>query len=137
MRRTHRDGGDRGSVTPLLLGFAVILLLLIVAVGAVGSVIQGREALQDLCDGAAATAGNAVRPGATDAGNQLLADTAVGQYLHTHSGEPPAYTVTVDADVAQLSCRREMTPSVYGLVRLGPFTEELTVQAHSSPILHD
>lgn len=53
MRRAHSVQRDRGSITPLLIGMVVCLLLLGFGVIAMGSVVLAKRSLQNACDGAA------------------------------------------------------------------------------------
>ncbi|WP_235737765.1 pilus assembly protein TadG-related protein [Nocardioides alcanivorans] len=99
---------ERGSITPLVIGFATVLVLLVgVVIDASAAYLQ-RQSLDNLADGAALSGANEVRgsavfsqgldgdlaPLATD-----LARSAVHDYLrdtgalHTHRGLQVAVTV--------------------------------------------
>ena len=56
------DQSDRGSVTPLVIGMMVCLLVLTAGVTAAGSAFLAGQRLQRLCDGAVAAAVGAVNP---------------------------------------------------------------------------
>ncbi len=127
---------EEGSITPLILGFVLILLLLGFAVGAVGSVVLAREQLQSVCDGAAVTAGNALRPGASDTANTGLARTAADTYVRDRSATMPFPTVTVADGTAALTCTENFTPTFLGLIQV-PLPQTLTVSAHGRPDLLD
>lgn len=53
-------------MTPMILGLALMLLLLVAGVTAVGSAFLARQDVQHVCDGAAAVAGDAVAGGNGD-----------------------------------------------------------------------
>ena len=55
-RATRAPDGERGSVTPLVIGMMVCLLLLTAGVTAAGSAFLAGQRLQRLCDGAVAAA---------------------------------------------------------------------------------
>ena len=68
---------DNGSVTPLVIGMLLCLLILGAGVTAAGSAFLAGQRLQHLCDGAAAAAAGTI----TDNGGSDNVDAAVIDYL--------------------------------------------------------
>lgn len=71
-RGRHDRRGERGSITPLILGFALVLMLLVTVVHATSTVFLTRRALVAAADGMASAAADSLdesgyyaRPGAT------------------------------------------------------------------------
>ncbi len=122
-RPGSRDGGERtrGSVTPLILGMALILLLLGLGVAAAGSAFLNHQQLQALCDGAAAAAGDTVRPdpagGASVDPSPSAAVQAADSYLQTHGVRVDVQAV-VSAGSVRLTCRMTAPVSFAGLFQL-------------------
>jgi len=58
----RRLSGDRGSVTPLVLGFFLIGLLVVAGAVLASDALTRQRDLQSICDGAAVAAANAVDP---------------------------------------------------------------------------
>jgi len=83
----RRSGGDRGSVTPLVLGFFLIGLLVVAGAVLASDALTRQRDLQSICDGAAVAAANAVDPQAArteelvDALPLAGVDRAVADYL--------------------------------------------------------
>ena len=80
---TQAIAADRGSVTPLVIGMMVCLLVLTAGVTAAGSAFLAGQRLQRLCDGAVAAAVGAVNPQRTSAPGSRSADpiAAANEYL--------------------------------------------------------
>ena len=87
---------DQGSVTPLIIGMVLILLVLGFGVTAAGSAFLAGQRLQALCDGAAAAAGDEIPRG----GDPYA---AAEKYLSSHGSDTRA-SVTIDGDRAVLAC---------------------------------
>ncbi len=58
MLQRRRANSDRGSITPLVLGMTLCLLVLAAGVIAAGSAFLGGQRVQRICDGAANAAAN-------------------------------------------------------------------------------
>jgi Flp pilus assembly protein TadG len=125
--RVARSDGDRGSITPLILGLTLCLLLLVAGVTAAGSAFLGRSRLQNQCDGAALAASDAAdvpgRPRQTAAAN----DAAI-EYLSVRPGQV-GVRVVVGADTVTATCWTD-TPITFGDMFLTP-TLRQEVQASS------
>ncbi|WP_196073119.1 pilus assembly protein TadG-related protein [Nakamurella alba] len=107
--------GDRGSVAPLVIGMALVLLVLGYAVTAAGSAFLQRQQLQALCDGAAAAAGDTVRPSETGGPGPRPATAAAAaalRYLSTRDADVRVQ-VSVSAGAATVQCAR-LAPVVFG-----------------------
>jgi Flp pilus assembly protein TadG len=109
--------GDRGSITPLILGLTLCLLLLVAGVTAAGSAFLGRSRLQNQCDGAALAASDAAdvpgRPRQTTAAN-----AAAIEYLAVRPGRV-GVRVLVGADTVTATCWTD-TPITFGEMFLTP-----------------
>ncbi|MFC4905284.1 pilus assembly protein TadG-related protein [Kocuria oceani] len=92
------DGPDRGQVTILVIGFAVVSLLLTVVVMGVTSVYLGERKLQVLADNAALAAADtfvALRPGGPGAPpSTVLDDDAVAGAAASYLDTVSAWTAT-------------------------------------------
>jgi uncharacterized membrane protein len=88
MKRLMR-GDDRGSITPLVLGFFVLALFVVAGAVMASDVFTRQRDLQSVCDGAAVAASNAVDRAAVRAqalGTELPLQSvqdAVDHYLTT------------------------------------------------------
>ena len=96
---------DQGSVTPLIIGMMIILLVLGFGVTAAGSAFLAGQRVQALCDGAAAAAGDQIPRGGDP-------NAAAENYLSSH-GSGTRATVTVDGDRAVLGCDAD-APIAFG-----------------------
>jgi len=106
---------DRGSVTPLIIGMMICLLILGAGVTAAGSAFLAGQRLQHLCDGAAATAAGAI----TDQGaTQESVDDAVNNYLVVRSSAIAATADLRTAEVA-VTCSAD-TPITFGALFATP-----------------
>jgi hypothetical protein len=94
------DNFDDGSVTPLVIGMMICLLILGAGVTAAGSAFLAGQRLQHVCDGAAATAAGAITD--QDATNESVTD-AVNSYLAVRDS-PIAATVDLRSTTLTLSC---------------------------------
>ena len=120
-RHDHHD--DDGSVTPLVIGMMICLLILGAGVTAAGSAFLAGQRLQHLCDGAAATAAGAITDqGASD---QTLND-AVNSYLATRDSGIAA-TMNLQSPILTLTCTSD-TPITFGAL-FGSPTLRRTVTA--------
>lgn len=93
---------DRGSVLPLVLGMTVMLLILVMAIWASGSVFLSRNRLQNQCDGAVLRASDAA--GVPDGWrSQQAANDAAVNYLAIRSPNARV-SVVISADTAVATC---------------------------------
>lgn len=112
---------DAGSVTPLIIGMTVCLLILSMGVTAAGSAFLAGRRLQNLCDGAATAAVGAVdrqRYASEGAGRILPLSGAAGQrvreYLELRGADVRATARVVDGAVT-VSCSNE-APITFGFL---------------------
>ena len=139
MRWTRRpvatsDGhADRGSVTPLVIGMLVCLLLLTAGVTAAGSAFLAGQRLQRLCDGAVAAAVGAVNPKRTTSEGVGLSDpiAAANEYLRVRGPDVGA-VLNLGADTVTAQCSNE-APITFGAL-FGSPTLARTVTSTSEPI---
>lgn len=117
LRRAGGAADDRGSITPLLLGLTLCLLVLVAGVTAAGSAFLGRSRLQNQCDGAALAASDAAdvpgRPRQT-----ALANDAAIAYLAVRPGAV-GVRVLVGADTVTATCWAD-SPITFGDMFLTP-----------------
>ena len=105
--RRHRP--DEGSVTPLVIGMMLCLLILAAGITAAGSAFLSGQRTQHLCDGAAATAAGTLT-GAPDGGGS--ATDAADTYLATRDSQVTA-TLDLQGDTLTLTCTAD-TPITFG-----------------------
>jgi hypothetical protein len=132
-RDREAEAGDRGSITPLVIGMFVCLLLLTAGVTAAGSAFLAGQRLQRLCDGAVAVAVGAVDPSRSSDVSINVADpiAAANQYLQVRGPDVGA-VVTVGAENVTARCTNE-APVTFGAL-FGFPTITRTVTATSQPI---
>ena len=130
-RRPRRDGPDRGSVTPLIIGMVLLLLILGVGVTAAGSAFLAGQRLQRLCDGAAAAAGNAIEPGIAGRQSNDGAVSAAENYLGPRGADVAAVVDVIDGRAA-LNCSNDPTVT-FGWVFGSPTVHRATT-AVSEPV---
>ena len=132
--RTFGEAADSGSVTPLVIGMMVCLLVLTAGVTAVGSAFLAGQRLQRLCDGAVAAAVGAVNPRRSSSEGARLSDpiAAADQYLRVRGPDVGA-VVNVGADTVSARCSNE-APITFGAL-FGSPTLTRTVTSTSEPIL--
>jgi hypothetical protein len=94
-----RADDDRGSITPLVIGLLLCLMLLGAGVTAAGSAFLAGQQLRHLCDGAAATAAGAL----TDNGTASDVEASVNNYLAVH-GAAPAVAISLNGPTLTLTC---------------------------------
>ncbi len=130
----ERDADDRGSVTPLVLGMMVCLLVLTAGVTAAGSAFLAGQRLQRLCDGATAAAAGAVDPRRSSAESVGVADpvAAANRYLQVRGPDVGA-VVTLGATTVSARCSNEAAIT-FGAV-FGFPTISRTVTSTSQPVL--
>ena len=117
-------GRDRGSATPLVLGMALILLLLVGGVTAFGSAFLARQELQRLCDAAAVAAGDAAA--ASPAAPGPAAVQAAAEQARRNSPERPVTTqVRLDDLAAHVRCTGAADLTFGGLFDLRDVTFEV------------
>lgn len=101
--RRWQPTDDRGSVTPLVLGFFLIGLLVVAGAVLASDALTRQRDLQSICDGAAVAAANAVDPRAarteelTEALPLAGVDRAVDDYL---ADDPSRAGVQIHAGLA-------------------------------------
>jgi hypothetical protein len=124
---------DRGSVTPLVIGMLVCLLLLTAGVTAAGSAFLAGQRLQRLCDGAVAAAVGAVNPTRSSAQGVPVSDpiAAANEYLRVRGPDVGA-VVNLGADTITARCSNE-APITFGAL-FGFPTLARTVTSTSQPI---
>ena len=127
------DGADRGSVTPLVIGMFVCLLILTAGVTAAGSAFLAGQRLQRLCDGAVAAAIGAVDPARSSATGVRVDDpiAAANQYLGVRGPDVGA-VITVQTETITARCSNE-APVTFGAL-FGFPTITRSVTATSQPI---
>ena len=127
------DDTDRGSITPLVIGMFVCLLILTAGVTAAGSAFLGGQRLQRLCDGAVAAAVGAVDPARSSAAGVAVADpiAAANQYLGVRGPDVGA-VITVGAQTITAQCSNQ-APVTFGAL-FGFPTVSRTVTSTSQPI---
>ena len=109
------DSDDDGSVTPLVIGMMICLLILGAGVTAAGSAFLAGQRLQHVCDGAAATAAGAITE--QDATDEIVAD-AVNSYLATRDTAVAA-TIDLQSPTLRLTCTSD-TPITFGALFATP-----------------
>lgn len=121
------QGGDRGSVTPLVLGMVVCLLLLGAGVTAATSAFLDRQRLQNACDGAAAAAADAAEAGyygtggATRAGR---AGAAARDYLRVRSPHVQV-SVAPSGGSVLLTCTADSAITMGGLFQVATLQQSV------------
>lgn len=125
---------DRGSVTPLVLGMMVCLLVLTAGVTAAGSAFLAGQRLQRLCDGAVAAAVGVVNPTRSSSAGVGLADpvAAANEYLRVRGPDVGA-VVSIGVDRITAQCNNE-APITFGAL-FGFPTIPRRASATSQPIL--
>ena len=101
---------DTGSITPLVIGLLLCLMLLGAGVTAAGSAFLAGQQLQHLCDGAAATAAGAL----TDTGTTATAENSINDYLTTR-GAHPAVAIDLHGATLTLTCAADYPVTFGGL----------------------
>ena len=124
---------DRGSVTPLVLGMMVCLLVLTAGVTAAGSAFLAGQRLQRLCDGAVAAAVGVVDPSRESNEGVGLYDpiAAANEYLRVRGPDVGA-VVSLGVDRVSAQCSNE-APITFGAL-FGFPTIPRTATATSQPI---
>jgi len=108
---------ERGSITPLILGFFVVALLVVAGSIAAGNAFLHQSALQDRCDAAALAVGatalqvgrdHGVRSDQFDPGK---VDDAIAAFLQRHRGQESLSIhsrISADASSVEVSCAQNM-----------------------------
>ncbi|MDQ2738481.1 MAG: pilus assembly protein TadG-related protein [Actinomycetota bacterium] len=99
---------DAGSITPMIIGMMLCLLLLGAGVTAAGSAFLGGQRVQHLCDGAAAAAAGTITDGSTD--QNLIG--AANTYLAIRGSDVTAL-VNLNATTITLTCSADV-PITFG-----------------------
>lgn len=110
----HPAHHDNGSVTPLVIGMMLCLLILGAGVTAAGSAFLAGQSLQHLCDGAAATAAGTITANTTD---QTIADAA-HNYLGIRNADTTT-TIALQGTTLTLTCTAD-TPITFGALFATP-----------------
>ena len=126
--------GDRGSVTPLIIGMLICLLLLTAGITAAGSAFLAGQRLQRLCDGAVAAAVGAADPRRSSTHDVTTTDpiTAANQYLRLRGPDVGA-VIDIGANTITARCSNQ-APITFGVL-FGSPTLARTVTSTSQPIL--
>ena len=129
----HWSEGDRGSITPLVIGMLVCLLLLTAGVTAAGSAFLAGQRLQRLCDGAVAAAVGAVDPARASATGVRVSDPidAANEYLAVRGPDVGA-VINVGAETVSAQCTTEAAITFGALFGFPIITR--TVTSTSQPI---
>lgn len=106
---------DDGSVTPLIIGMMLCLLLLGAGVTTAGSAFLAGQRLQHVCDGAAAAAAGALTD---NPATNPQAIEAMNTYLAVR-GNPTDPTITLQGTTITLTCRAD-TPITFGALFATP-----------------
>ncbi len=101
-RQVDPPASDGGSITPMVLGMALCLLVLIAGITATGSVFLARQNLQNRCDGAALAAADGAGP-AGYVTDTTGATRAAADYLRIRDDHVHA-VVSVYRDRAAAQC---------------------------------
>ena len=120
MSHDHRD---EGSVTPLVIGMMLCLMLLGAGVTAAGSAFLGGQRLQHLCDGAAAAAAGTIS-------DEPPSDAQIGGAINAYLADRRASAATsyrLQDTTLTVTCVAD-TPIVFGSL-FGAATLHRTVQA--------
>ena len=130
---TANAPADRGSVTPLIIGMLVCLLVLTAGVTAAGSAFLAGQRLQRLCDGAVAAAVGALNPRRDSAEGVSVADpiAAANEYLRVRGPDVGA-VVNIGVDAITAQCSNEAPITFGGL--FGYPTLPRSVTSNSEPI---
>ncbi|SDO19314.1 Putative Flp pilus-assembly TadE/G-like [Nakamurella panacisegetis] len=104
----ERLDDDRGSITPLVIGMVLCLLLLGAGVTAAGSAFLAGQRLRHMCDGAAATAAGAI----TDAGATTTTADSLRSYF-ADRGDEPAVDIDLRGPTLSLTCSADY-PVTFG-----------------------
>jgi hypothetical protein len=127
---------DRGSVTPLVIGMVVCLLLLGAGVTAGTSLFLNRQRLQDACDGAAAAAADAAEAGYYSGGpgrqSEETARAAALDYLRPRS---PGVGAIADTSTGSVRLTCTATASITFGTLFGVPTMSQSVQSVGRPVL--
>lgn len=107
--RVSRHGSDSGSVTPLIIGMMLCLLILAAGITAAGSAFLSGQRTQHLCDGAAATAAGTITGDNPDTG---AAAAAAAAYLATR-GSDATTSLQQQGDTLTLTCSTD-NPITFG-----------------------
>lgn len=127
MSRHRRPDNDAGSVTPLVIGMMLCLLVLTAGITAAGSAFLAGQRIQHLCDGAVATAAGTLTGTLTgDANSDGQAADAAAAYLATRGSEATT-NLQHDGDTLTLTCSTD-TPITFGAL-FGSPTLHRTVTA--------
>lgn len=119
-RNTERDR-DTGSVTPLIIGMMLCLLILAAGITAAGSAFLAGQRTQHLCDGAATTAAGTITGDNPD--TSAAADAAAG-YLATH-GSNATTNLQFNGDTLTLTCSTD-SPITFGALFGSPTLHRTT-----------
>jgi Flp pilus assembly protein TadG len=107
-----RDTSERGSITPLVIGFGTVILLLIVVVIDASKAFLYQRALHAVADGAALAATNGIDTSAIYEGgivdnrvilSRALAQEKVSEYMAGVQGMPGATCVVSDVQANQVT----------------------------------
>lgn len=129
---------DRGSVTPLVIGMVMCLLLLTAGVVVAGSAFLAGQRLQNLCDGAANAAAAAATEKLQDRNTGDAADAAAAaavSYLAARGREVYPPTVGIGPNTVVLTCASD-TPIALGSL-FGSPTLHRAVTAVGHPSYHE
>lgn len=124
----QRSGRDRGSVTPLLIGMVVCLLLLTTGVIAAGSAVLAKRDLQSACDGAADAVSGQVTTAQLAVAGPGTFDRQAAAYLGPRL--PRAQIGTDVSGTAVIAVCRVRAPVTFGAL-FGSPTVELDVRSVS------
>lgn len=118
---------DRGSITPLVIGMMLCLLILGAGVTAAGSAFLAGQRLQHLCDGAAATAAGTLTDHAS--GDRSVIDAINGYFAVRHSAATT--TTNLNGSTLTLTCADDMPITFGALFGSATLHRVVTATAHT------
>lgn len=119
--RCHAPCGEGGSILPLIAGFAVIALVLVLGATAASVAFLAQRDLANVCDGAAIAAAQSLDEASFYRGagdddvlplSQTVVESAVARYLgQDYARDPNGLTMSAGTDgrVVTVRCQRAVT----------------------------
>lgn len=124
---------DQGSITPLVLGMVLCLLILSAGVIAAGSAFLGGQRVQQTCDGAARAGADALAASLSYSGYTQAdpaVEIAINRYLAVrHSDIAASFSITTDT--VQVTCSADV-PITFGAIVNSPTLERTVTSASTA-----